>query len=313
MTHGARRASPDPSSSPPRISDTFAAMFRVTLRLSDGYPEISPDRRDDVKAMQRDLVRWGFPIAPDGKFGPSTEAAVRSFQKRRGLKDDGVVGARTWDALAVPDARPIGAGFHPELSTDGAKTADGSGKNATLSAVDAGSNSGVVLAVPWYSQFDSVHVERSGNTACFRACRAMARAVGVLVPVGTARAIQVATGEDGAGRVLTDGARTQAARDYIDSELEKRHPVAVGVSHQVGNYNADHITDHYVLVFGRVLESGHAIYLYNDPATRHEATGRGGRFRVDAGNGNLVHDGALAQGYVVARHTEMSMVVRNTE
>jgi hypothetical protein len=288
-------------------------MFRPRLRLSDGYPGISPDLREDVRAMQRELVRWGFAVVPDGRFGPSTEAAVRSFQKRRGLKDDGVVGPRTWDALSLPDARPIGAGFHPELSSDGAKAADGSGKNATLSEVDAASNAGVVLRVPWYSQYDPVHVERAGDTACFRACRAMAKAVGTLVPEGTGRRIEVAAGEDEQGKVITTPERTLLARAYIDEELEKRHPVAVGVSHRKGGPNADHITDHFVLVYGRVLDRGNVVYLYNDPATRHEVTGRAGRFRVEAGNGNLIHDGVMAHGAVVARHTEMSMVVRNSE
>jgi hypothetical protein len=283
------------------------------LRLSDGYPEISPELRTDVRALQRELGRWGYAVVPDGSFGPSTEAAVRSFQQRRGLKDDGIVGARTWEVLVAPDARPIGAGFHPELSTDAARAPDGSGKNATLSAVDVGSNAGVVLQVPWYSQYDAAHVERSGDTACFRACRAMAKAVGTRVPLGTERRIQVATGEDELGRVVTTPERTLAARDYIDGELEKRHPVAVGVSHKRGKENADHITDHFVLVFGRVMDQGGMVYLYNDPGTRHEATGRAGRFRVEAGNGNLVHDGVIAHGAVTARHTEMSMVVQNTE
>jgi len=288
-------------------------MLRPTLRLSNGYPDVSPDLRDDVRAMQRDLIRWGFAIKPDGRFGPSTEAAVRSFQRRRGLKDDGVVGPRTWDALEVRDVQPIGVGFHPELSTDAGRDNDGSGRGATMSTTDASSGNGIILRVPWYSQFDSTHVEKAGNTACFRACRAMARAVGVNLPVGTARRIQVATGEDNDGRVTTTSEHTAEARSYIDSELEKRHPVAVGVSHKRANYNADGITDHFVLIYGKTVDRGNVIYLYNDPATRNEVTGRVGRFRIDPNNGNLVHEGAVATGYVYARHTEMSMVVRNIE
>lgn len=35
----------------------------------------------------------------DGKFGPSTEQAVRQFQGRQGLSVDGIVGPKTWTAL----------------------------------------------------------------------------------------------------------------------------------------------------------------------------------------------------------------------
>jgi Putative peptidoglycan binding domain len=288
-------------------------MYRPTLRLSNGYPDVSPDLGDAVRALQRELVRWGYPITPDGQLGPSTEAAVRSFQLRRGMRDDGVVGSRTWDALLAGDAQPIGVGFHPELSTDTGKAQGNDGKSAAIAAVDVSSSADVVLEVPWYSQFDSVHVENAGNAACFRTCRAMARAVGVIVPAGTQNRIQVATGEDNVGHVTTTPAGVAAARSYIDGELEKRHPVTVGVAHRKGGPNADGITDHFVLVFGRREQQGGVVYLYNDPATRNEATGRAGRFHLDTASGNLVHDGAVATGYVYARHTEMSMVVRNVE
>ena len=35
----------------------------------------------------------------DGKVGPATRAAIVEFQQSQGLKADGVVGRRTWDAL----------------------------------------------------------------------------------------------------------------------------------------------------------------------------------------------------------------------
>ena len=53
-----------------------------------------------VKAAQRRLEYHGFdPGAIDGDFGPSTEKAVKRFQKSRDLDVDGIVGPMTWKAL----------------------------------------------------------------------------------------------------------------------------------------------------------------------------------------------------------------------
>lgn len=54
---------------------------------------------DDVKQLQKQLNSNGYQLDVDGNFGPKTQAAVKSYQKAKGLTVDGVVGKNTWGAL----------------------------------------------------------------------------------------------------------------------------------------------------------------------------------------------------------------------
>lgn len=56
------------------------------------------DKGEEVKTLQRLLK-----VTVDGDFGPKTEAAVKQFQKEKGLDVDGIVGPKTWKALGVND------------------------------------------------------------------------------------------------------------------------------------------------------------------------------------------------------------------
>ena len=50
----------------------------------------------------------GVGVVVDGNFGAKTEAAVRAFQRERGLVPDGIVGPKTWAMLdTVPNPGPV--------------------------------------------------------------------------------------------------------------------------------------------------------------------------------------------------------------
>lgn len=60
------------------------------------------DRGKEVLDVQTRLRHLGFELGregADGLYGPHTELAVRSFQQRRSLLVDGIVGANTWREL----------------------------------------------------------------------------------------------------------------------------------------------------------------------------------------------------------------------
>ena len=70
-------------------------------------PVIAPgDHSEEVADVQARLRGVGLHIDDDaGHFGPSTAAAVRAFQQRRGLLTDGLVGVNTWTELVEASRR----------------------------------------------------------------------------------------------------------------------------------------------------------------------------------------------------------------
>lgn len=55
-----------------------------------------------VTLMQTKLIQRGYNLSPygaDGKFGKTTETAVKDFQRDNGLTADGICGVKTWNAL----------------------------------------------------------------------------------------------------------------------------------------------------------------------------------------------------------------------
>lgn len=60
------------------------------------------NRGDTVRTIQRKLKNWGYYKGTvDGIFGPQTKEAVKYFQRKNGLKVDGIVGDKTLAALGM--------------------------------------------------------------------------------------------------------------------------------------------------------------------------------------------------------------------
>lgn len=89
---------PDYGEEPPKQSTETAPVGKAVtislMTLREG------DKSAQVKTIQRLLNAMGFECGSvDGEFGTKTLSAVKAFQKSKGLKDDGIVGADTWGAL----------------------------------------------------------------------------------------------------------------------------------------------------------------------------------------------------------------------
>lgn len=79
---------------------TFALFFM--LARADAAVVAWGDKGDQVALVQQKLKQYGyFSGAVDGVFGKQTYDAVVWFQRKNGLKVDGVVGESTAAALGV--------------------------------------------------------------------------------------------------------------------------------------------------------------------------------------------------------------------
>jgi Putative peptidoglycan binding domain len=81
-----------PATTPATTSKPVPALPAATSKPGDTGAQ--------VKALQRALKALGYSVgAVDGQYGPTTKAAVASFQHDAGLTADGVFGPKTLDAL----------------------------------------------------------------------------------------------------------------------------------------------------------------------------------------------------------------------
>jgi len=78
------------------------ASKHILLQFNDGISDTTSQIVNEVKILQQLLKDWGVLAANesiDGKFGNKTLEAVKLFQSKKALKQDGIVGQNTWAAL----------------------------------------------------------------------------------------------------------------------------------------------------------------------------------------------------------------------
>lgn len=106
----------------------------------------SGDRGTDVRALQQRLVDLGYLKAADGIFGLQTYNAVAAFQRRNGLKADGIAGKLTLNKLNSSSALPA------STVTQTAAAAQASAASASSFKAPSASE---VRNANWYSEIRS--------------------------------------------------------------------------------------------------------------------------------------------------------------
>lgn len=102
----------------PRRPAQLAALFLVNIALIAGFG-CMPARAatysygstgPTVRSIQEKLAGWGYYAGGvDGIYGAKTQSAVKRFQGRAGLTQDGVAGPATLKAMGVQDGGGSGA------------------------------------------------------------------------------------------------------------------------------------------------------------------------------------------------------------
>lgn len=79
-----------------------SALFMSISSFADAKNIVKGDTKDNIRIVQTRLKELGlYKISVDGVWGSKTRTGVINFQKSKGLKADGIVGANTEKALGV--------------------------------------------------------------------------------------------------------------------------------------------------------------------------------------------------------------------
>ena len=130
--------------------------------------------------------------------------------------------------------------------------------------------------IKWQTQFDPKWGGRDRQlVACKKTCDDILINSG-LKATSLSRLYQTAIENNEHTKLIINNQVSKEAIAYLDSELEKGHPVQVGVDHGLGykiNNNIDHSTDHFVVIIGRKCDGNKCYYLFYDVGTSFKEKG----------------------------------------
>ncbi|WP_346984560.1 glycoside hydrolase family 104 protein [Chryseobacterium sp. POE27] len=130
--------------------------------------------------------------------------------------------------------------------------------------------------VKWQTQFDPKWGGRDRQmVACKKTCDDILINSG-LKATSLSKLYQTAIENSEHSKLIINNQISKEAIMYLDSELEKGHPVQVGVDHGLGykiDNNLDQSTDHFVVIIGRKCEGSKCYYLFYDVGTSHKEKG----------------------------------------
>jgi N-acetylmuramoyl-L-alanine amidase len=130
-------------------TETYRALAAARWRLGDRVLVHNATTMlvgDDVADLQRQLLELGYDLGrADGMFGRATEDALRTFQRERGMRADGICGPMTLRALHQLAGRVVGG--RPQWLREMAAVSDSGpsllGKRIVLDPAHGGSARGV--------------------------------------------------------------------------------------------------------------------------------------------------------------------------
>lgn len=88
-----------------KIAVIILTFLIVTVCVNASAVSKNGSRGEEVKKIQTKLKNWGYYSGSvDGVYGWQTENAVKSFQRKNGLKVDGIAGTQTLNAMGIANS-----------------------------------------------------------------------------------------------------------------------------------------------------------------------------------------------------------------